>query len=282
MKPNICSLCHSVGLTNIRQIKSPYTSNRYALYKCDACGSLLFNINEHPTELDEFYNDLAVEHGYLDLEFKGSPYWANQVKIIRKIKSNEPLSVMDVGCRTGDFLLHWTADIRRVGIELSSLSADVAQKRGLLVHQTSLEKLQNNEKYDVVTCYAVLEHLSNPTEVLNKLTELVAKDGILVIMVPSYQTVKAKVLHFLNYRWHMFCPPEHLNFYSREFLDSYFQLSGFDLKARYYTSGGMFNPFKKIPLIRSIWSRVMWWIDTYSFFNTLPVFDHMYSYYAKR
>ena len=79
----------------------------------------------------------------------------------------------------------------------------------------------------------------------------------------------------------MYCPPEHLSLCSRHFLDHYFTSTGFLLKKRTYSSGGMFNPFRKLAFIDRIFARTMFLLDTYTFLNRLPIFDHMYSYYIK-
>ena len=131
----------------------------------------------------------------------------------------------------------------------------------------------------MVTAYALLEHLAMPQEFLGQVTGLVNQKGVLVIMIPSYQTLKAKVLEMFNVRWHMYCPPEHLSLYSREFLDNYLEARGFHLVKRKYTSGGMFNPFQKIPLARNVFSKLMSLVDANRIFNQFPAFDHMYSYY---
>ncbi|MCL4517074.1 MAG: class I SAM-dependent methyltransferase [Firmicutes bacterium] len=277
-----CSICLSQDLTSIRIIKSPYTFDDYTLYECGTCHSRVFDIEEHPFDIDAFYNSRPESRENLQPDFTLSPYWLHETKLIKKTFGGRPGSILDVGCRTGDFLLHWPQDITRFGVELSAQSASVAAGRGLHVIQESVEKIEFDRKFDVVTCYAILEHLSEPRKFLEKIAGLVNDHGVLVIEIPSYQTLKARILERLRVRWHMYCPPEHLNLYSRSFLDHYFALQGFSLQKRSYTSGGMFNPFARVPVLRSVWSRLMWWRDAYSPLNRLPIFDHMYSYYVKR
>jgi hypothetical protein len=89
------------------------------------------------------------------------------------------------------------------------------------------------------------------------------------------------LLETFNIQWHMHSPPAHLSLYSREFLDNFLIQSGFMLAARRFTSGGMFNPFQRVPLVRNAFARVMWVLDAFSPLNRFPFFDHMYSYYQK-
>lgn len=280
-----CRLCGSDILKEVRYIKSPwkiYSELQYMLYQCDTCGSRLFDCNEHPVKLDEFYDNRGKEEHYIKARFCVSKYWLNEIRNIKRYLGKEPLSVLDIGCRTGDYLMHWPENIERVGVELSKESAAVAESRGLNIINDFVENVTFKKKFDVVTCYAILEHLSEPLAFLNKINLLVNYGGLLVVMVPSYECIKVKILDNLNVRWHMYSPPEHLNYYSRKFLDGYFCNNGFTLEKRIFTSGGMFNPFRSIPLIGRIVGRLMWYLDTYSIIHNFACFDHIYSYYKKQ
>lgn len=283
MRPTKCNICQSdKPLKEMRAIKSPHNQYFYTLYECKLCGSQQFYLFEHETtDQEKFYDSLAVNRGYELIPFKPSAYWKHQVKFINRIKKSGVSSVLDIGCKTGDFLLHWPGYIAREGIEISSTSARVARERGVTVYQSQIEKIQNLKKYDVVSCFAVLEHIEDPIEFLEKVINIVNCCGILVIMIPSFQTFKSKLLCHLKITWHMYSPPEHLNFFSREFLDDFFTRNGFTLVARRYSSGGMFNPIYRIPLAGKAFDRAMKWIDYSTCVSWLPIFDHMYSYYLR-
>ena len=277
----ICRICSSRDLTVINKVKSPHTHHYYKLYVCNNCRSRLFDTDEYPVNLKELYNDLSKKEVYISTDFYVSDYWKHEVMLIKETFGSIPKSVLDVGCRTGDFLIHWPQDIERIGVELSSLYAEIAIRRGLHIIQNNLEDIEFKRKFDVVTCYAILEHLKYPMGFIKKLTCIINDNGLVVIMIPSFQTLKAMLLELLHIRWHMYCPPEHYNFFSRDYIDGYLKSHGLFLTKRIYTSGGMFNPLTHIPVFRSIWTRLMWVIDTYTYLNRLPIFDHMYSYYVK-
>jgi len=275
-----CKFCNSTVIRTLRKIKSPHNENNYTLYKCNDCKSSFFDFREYNYKPMNLYNNLADKFIHSD-NFIESLYWKNEVKIIKSLKYNIA-NVLDIGCRTGDFLMHWDEKINKYGVELSSKNAIIAKKRGLHVYEDFIENIDfHNLKFDVISCYAILEHLEDPNSVLNKLSNLVSKYGILVVLVPYFNSIKSQILYLINYRWHMFSPPEHLNFFSKFFLDSFLSSKGFRLVEYKYTSGGMFNPFRKIPIIRGIFGRTINFIDFYTPLNKLPIFDHMYLYYKK-
>lgn len=281
MMKHICPICLKGKAIPIRSVKGYHVDKLYLLYQCDNCHSRSFDLNEHPdVDLQAYYNLISKDESYLKQKFIFSKYWMNEVKSIQNIYGHMPASVLDIGCRTGDFLLHFPRDIKRVGVELSEYSAGVAEKRGLIIKQSYIENISSKDKFDTVTTYAIIEHLAKPQAFLDKVTELINTNGVLVIMIPSYQTMKARLIELANVQWHMYSPPGHLSLYSREFLDGYLTDKGFTLVKRRYTSGGMFNPFRSIPFVGRVFSKLMWILDTYCPLNRLPFFDHMYSYYV--
>jgi len=277
-----CPACLSDDLVGLRLIKSQYADDDYTLYQCNMCHSRSFDINEQPeTNLSDYYNVRSEDQDYLSADFKLSDYWSNEVEIINGVYDGNPQSVLDVGCRTGDFLLHWPKELLRCGVELSIHSAAIGVERGLDIRQGSLENIEFLHGFDIVSGFAILEHLEEPRRFLDTLVNLVNHNGILVIMIPSYQTRIAWILDKLHGHWHMYSPPEHLLLYSREYLDTYLDAKQFTLASRRYTSGGIFNPFRDIPLVQRAFGKIMWLLDTRSPLSRWPVFDHMYSYYIK-
>jgi SAM-dependent methyltransferase len=280
-----CKFCNSDKVTVVRLLQSTHVNHEYTLYRCGECACMFFDVHEVSVDLAQLYESRANESYAIDENydtFVRSPTWERQFRKINRLRRNNVSSILDVGCGTGEFLMHFPPGIDRQGVELSSMYAEVARKRGLTVHQGFVEDLHFERQYDVVTCYAVMEHLVEPLGFINKLSEMLATKGILVVMIPTYESVKRWLIDSLfQSRWHMYSPPEHLNFFSRYFLDRYLSQRGFHLADRYWSSGGMFNPFKKIALLNAAFRRAMTLVDNAVPLNKLPIFDHLYSYYIK-
>ncbi len=276
-----CKFCSSQTISG-KKIQSPYVNYEYTLYQCKQCKCRFFDIKEHDVDIEDVYDKYSTKHNKEVASFKKNFYWTRQVQRIEKILNRKVLSVLDIGCRTGDFLMHFPDNLDREGVELSENSAEIAKGRSLTVYQDFVENINFDKQYDVVTCYALLEHLLEPLTFLDKLSNMVSPGGVVVIMIPTYECVKQWIIdRFTSVRWWMYSPPQHLNFFSKQFLDRYLAKNNFKLVDRYWTSGGMFNPFRNILLAGRVFGKSMTLIDEYPPVNKLPIFDHMYSYYVK-
>ncbi len=276
----ICRFCGSQEVTATKNVKSPHIEAEYALYECRSCASAFFDLEQHPVNLEQLYAEVATTKAEIyEGSFKPSRYWRHETVLIRRYASIPIQSVLDVGCRTGDFLMHWPANVERAGVELSARSAKIARSRGLAIYEGNLERTEFDKKYDAVTCYAVIEHLTNPVAFISQLSQLVNPRGVLAIMVPTRECIKRRLLDVVGKRWHMYCPPQHLNFVSRALLDQNLANSGFTLQGRRFTSGGLFNPLSAISVAAKFGAKLMEMNDRLSPLNVLPVFDHMYCYY---
>ena len=279
-----CRFCGSNKTKLIKRIQSPYVDYKFSLYQCNDCKCRFFDPKEYNVDIKNIYEEYSTKHNkeVVSFQLKKNFYWTRQVQRIEKILSKKVSSVLDIGCRTGDFLIHFPDSLVREGVELSKNSAEIAEKRGLVIYQDFAENINFGKQYDVVTCYAVLEHLLDPLIFLDKLSNIVSSRGVLVIMIPTYECFKRWVIDiFTSFRWWMYSPPQHLNLFSEQFLDKYLAGYNFKLVDRYWTSGGMFNPFRNIPLVDRVFGKGITLIDEYTPINKLPIFDHMHSYYVR-
>jgi 2-polyprenyl-3-methyl-5-hydroxy-6-metoxy-1,4-benzoquinol methylase len=103
-----------------------------------------------------------------------------------------PANVLDVGCGTGDLLTVWAARLgaRVLGIDNHAPSIQMARSRYTLPNlrfevDDADELLLRDERYDVIICSEVLEHLHEPRELLTTLRKLITPDGICIVTVPN-------------------------------------------------------------------------------------------------
>ena len=277
-----CPLCDGSRVSARGDYRSPFVDLSYTLFGCSTCGSAFFDFEQHDVDLEQVYEDYAeTSVSDYSAEVPVSHYWKKQVDTLQRLHDGPVRSVLDVGCRTGDFLMHWPEQVDRVGVELSRRAADVAIRRGLNVTRGFVEDASFEHGFDVVSCYAVIEHLREPVRFLRHLPQRLNPRGVLVILVPTRQCLKHLLLSQARIQWHMYSPPQHLNFVSRSRLDRILADAGLQPALRRYTSGGLFNPLRRLPRLNTLFDRLMSWADHDSLLNRMPLFDHMYSFYLK-
>ena len=100
-------------------------------------------------------------------------------------------SILDIGAGTGDFLSvvkenGW----HTIGVEPSEKAKAIAKKKGVsFVGETS--ELENNS-FDVISMWHVLEHVPNLDNQIKELKRLLKPNGTLIIAVPNFKSFDAK------------------------------------------------------------------------------------------
>lgn len=132
-------------------------------------------------------------------------------------------SIIDVGCGDGmylNFLKSIKNNLTLYGLDTTKTSIENCHQIGL--QNTFCEtvenfKLKTNQKFDVVTLFHVLEHISNPISFVEELKGLISQNGIIAISTP-YSPMDFEYYWFdiLN------SPPHHMGFWNER---SYRQLA---------------------------------------------------------
>mgnify|MGYP001569013030 CR=1 FL=1 len=188
----------------------------YDFWKCSTCG-LVF-VHPQPAEKhlhEEVYSEKA---GYQKHRKKVATQESRHVrKILEYLQREVPRGkLLDVGCSNGDFL-HFAGergfDVH--GVEVNSLTADVARARGLDVRQGTLYDARYPDGFfDVVFLGDIIEHVRDPRQLLVECKRVLKAGGTLVISTPNLDSFWARTTHKL-YRWFkipwsVLTPPHHL------------------------------------------------------------------------
>jgi SAM-dependent methyltransferase len=229
-----CVLCKSTEYKKLFDIK------QFSLLKCKKCGLVRTRgqqtISYHHYHRDEVYKDF-------EKLFKN--IYQKRVNIIIKFKK-QPGRVLDVGTSTGTMLeIFKDAGWEVWGVEPSE-SAKIARKRGVKILRTTFEKAKLPKNYfDVVILNHTLEHMENPIIVLKKAKMLLKNKGIILVDVPNFGGLSAKIL---KERWPFILPREHLFHFTPETLRKILEKTGFKV-IHWQTQSGIFecaNPFFEI------------------------------------
>ena len=108
-----------------------------------------------------------------------------------EFNTNKPLKLLDLGCADGLMIkkLSKEFNISATGIELSKdlyESAVINCPDAIIINSDINEiDFSEDEKFDLIICTAVLEHLQNPSKVVSKICNLLSINGITVWTVPD-------------------------------------------------------------------------------------------------
>ncbi|GAA4305953.1 class I SAM-dependent methyltransferase [Aestuariibaculum suncheonense] len=122
---------------------------------------------------------------------------------------SESKTILDIGCGTGDFLQTaqrngWTI----FGVEPNEEARGVAnQKTNNSVFDVDQLSEFENESFDVITLWHVLEHLPNLEQQITALKKLLKPNGTLVIAVPNFKSYDAE---YYKSFWAAYDVPRHL------------------------------------------------------------------------
>ncbi len=143
--------------------------------------------------------------------------------------------VLDVGCGVGNMLKQIRDSQQFIcsGVEISHDAVERARKDGFNVFEGNLlEAKLKEESLDAVILLYVLEHVSNPLEVLNEINRILKKKGFLFLAVPNYRYLKIafdNVLSRLLLKNPSIHPEEHLQNFTPVTIRKILQKAGFEI-----------------------------------------------------
>jgi len=201
----------------------------YRMVECRRCG--LVYLNPRPTDvwLRQSYQD------YLPTDTDGVIRWNRMMdglyrsarrRLIRHVPKGGRL--LDVGCAYGGFLetmrnAGWQVE----GIEICAPAVAACHRKGLTVAASTLAEADLPRlRYDVVTLFYVLEHLSDPLGGLRKIRAALKPGGLCLVRVPD-TTPLVKRLARVGRRNDLYDSPYHLFDYPPPVLTRVLQETGF-------------------------------------------------------
>jgi len=113
--------------------------------------------------------------------------------VISAVDGKSNLSLMDFGCRNGDFLF----EIDKTGlfdftygVDLDKMAIDTAKLRGskaFFDHINKNHKFDNvyESRFDIITVIGVIEHIFDQDSVIIELSRLLKPRGLMIVAVPG-------------------------------------------------------------------------------------------------
>lgn len=177
-------------------------------------------------ELSKYYeSDAYISHtddkkGLMQGLYQLVKTWSLRKKVSLIEKQNRGVgSLLDIGAGTGDFLVAAKNNNWKVfGMEPNSSARNLAKEKGLIL-ESDINAFQN-QKFDVVTLWHVLEHVPNLDEVVDQLSNLVKTGGTLIIAVPNFKSYDAT---YYKEFWAAYDVPRHLWHFSQASIKKIFK-----------------------------------------------------------
>ncbi len=141
----------------------------------------------------------------------------NKLKLINQQSPKGKL--LDIGAGTGDFLVvAKQAGWQIVGIEPNEKAKNSAINKGV-TFADSFNSLENNS-FDVITMWHVLEHVPNLEEYITELKRLLKPSGTIIIAVPNFKSFDA---NFYGKFWAAYDVPRHIWHFSKTSIEKIFK-----------------------------------------------------------
>ena len=217
---NNCPFCdHTESKHFISAIDHNVSYDSFNITACNDCGLKFTNPRIKEETIGDYYNsEDYISHSNTNKGLINKVYHLvrkhqikQKEKLISKICENKIL--LDFGCGTGDFINYcknkkWSVS----GLEPDEKARKYAENNFQLTIYPSLKSIKNNT-VDIVTMWHSLEHVYNLKEDLRSISQLINKNGHLIIAVPNSDSYDAK--YYKKY-WAAYDLPIHLYHFNKK------------------------------------------------------------------
>ena len=143
-------------------------------------------------------------------------HWVKSYSLKKKVSlinsfHPEKGRLLDIGAGTGDFLATAKANGWQItGLEPNEKARNSAISKGVSFENDS--KSIENQSFDVITMWHVLEHVPDIEQQIKDLKRLLRPNGTIIIAVPNYKSFDAK---YYGEFWAAYDVPRHLWHFSK-------------------------------------------------------------------
>ncbi|MBU0936977.1 MAG: class I SAM-dependent methyltransferase [Spirochaetes bacterium] len=187
-----CPLC------GIDQIKTVWQLEGFSFQRCRGCGHIYQNPRPRPSDLGGRYDD-----AYTEYEIANRDRYLHLMLLsladlgFDRLTSGltRPVRLLDIGCATGALVetmqqRGWQAE----GVEPCSGSVEYGRKRGLIIHEGTLDTLSlPAAAYDVIHSSHVIEHVPEPADFVRTIRYLLKPGGFCFCTTPNRDGWQARL-----------------------------------------------------------------------------------------
>jgi SAM-dependent methyltransferase len=210
---------------------------------CSSCGFAHLWPKPAAEELAEYYSRSFYEthtpKDWAEKEASEQAYWemeyADRLAVLTEVLEKPAGKLLDVGCGGGWLLAyakarHWDV----VGVEPSHAMWERAVQRApVLLGTFPGVDVSEYAPFDAVHLKLVLEHVSDPFEVLRAAGEVMRPGGVIVVQVPNdFNALQLAARELLKKEAWWVVHPVHVNYFSFDSLERALRRCGFEPRSR--------------------------------------------------
>lgn len=243
MEKVICDLCGADAPIHLFNRKDRFSGREFEFVNCSNCGLIYLQSRPTQEELANYYPSDYEAYYLIDEDSSGSHQWHLQRALNLQLDFVEQTisskgNLLDIGCATGNFMKFAQDKGWQVfGIEPIEEAAKIARENYQLdVITGTLDSVYlDDESFDVITMWDVLEHLPSPKNTLIRCNNLLKADGILVFSIPNLISFDR---YLFGDNWIGWDAPRHFNLFTESSISRLLEISGFEEVGKKCILGG--------------------------------------------
>ena len=220
-----------------KKIIKIFEKKNFKYFQCTETKTIFANPRPKPIILEKFYSDTKSSKFWLNKFFlpKAKARKNKIVKprvdfVLNNFKRCQSKKIFDVGSGSGVFLTElrkkWPK-VKLFALEPSKLMAEKCRSQNIKVIESTIEKMgTTNNKFDLITCFELFEHLYEPNLFLKKIYKLLNKNGIFYLTTLNGMGFD---IQLLGKNSNSIYPPYHINFFNPKSIELLLKKIGFKI-----------------------------------------------------
>jgi SAM-dependent methyltransferase len=216
-----------------REASQVFVRDGFPIVRCSGCGVGKTQLPQG-FSTDQIYNEDYFQGGQADgySDYIGSEdvlraEFRTVVEDLRR-RGCGGGKLLELGCAYGFFLAEAQPYLEVHGIEVSESAVRFCRSLGLDVEQGSLteEYVKARGPFDAVVMLDVVEHLTEPDQVMHLLWRAMKPGGKLLLSTGDWESVLSRTM---GRYWRLMTPPQHTFFFSPRTMSAMLSRVGFDV-----------------------------------------------------
>mgnify|MGYP000911688454 CR=1 FL=1 len=217
-----CPVCQGSSFSNYLNVEDFTVSHKeFTIQQCNACYFLFTNPRPPMEEIGAYYQSEDYISHHDDAKNLMSKVYTSvrnhtikgKVNLINELHSKKG-KLLDIGCGTGNFIQAckengWLVKATEPDSEARNVGAT---RLGSEIFDSINAPAIQDERFDIITMWHVLEHVHNLNEVVSWLHEHLNPNGKIIIAVPNPQSFDAT---YYRRFWAAYDVPRHLYHFTK-------------------------------------------------------------------